>query len=64
MGFFVTKILKEWQYTGELILSLFERAGRYKLHVPIPHIIQDVPFKIKSAQDFVSSLEAIQDWSI
>ena len=50
--------------TGQLVLSLFERASRFRLQVLLPNLINDLPFHIQPTQQFVGSMEAVQDWAI
>ena len=45
-------------------MSLFEIASRVRLQTLIPELHKDHPYQIKTPNRFVSSLEAIQDFSI
>ena len=58
----MTQLLRNWQYTGQLCLSLYERAARFRLTVLIPAIIYDKPFLTVTNELFVETLEAIQNW--
>ena len=55
-------MLRNWQYTGQLCLSLYERAARFRLTVLIPAILHDRPFLTVNNALFVDTLEAIQNW--
>ena len=53
-----------WSFCGNLIMSLYERASRYRLQTVIPGVVSDKPSNVKSTSEYVNSLEAIQDFAI
>jgi hypothetical protein len=60
----VTQLLRNWQYTGQLCLSLYERAARFRLTVLIPAILHDRPFITVDNENFFETLEAVQNWKV